>query len=263
MMDSPPQAKLYVILGSHACRTGILMLEHKGVEYERVELPTGLHPFLLRVHGFAGNPAPFRRFDDKSHPMLVTADRMGTVPALRIDGQRVKRNREIARYLESVRPEPPLFPADPDRRRAVEEAERWGDEVFQMTARRLGLAALRHGPDSISNRGEDGRLGPLLWRHAAMRWMGSRMIASFVFGVNADAEGELLAALPAMLDRIDGWIEAGVLNGDELNAADFVIAPSLALLTYRVDLRAELERRPAIRLVDRLLPEPDGSKGDR
>jgi glutathione S-transferase len=256
MKDSPPQAKLYVILGSHACRTGMLMLEHKGIEYERVELPTGLHPFLLRLHGFAGNPAAFRRFDDRPRPVLVTADRMGTVPALRIDGQRVKRNREIARYLESVRPDPPLFPADPDRRLAVEEAERWGDEVFQMAVRRLGLAGLRHGPDSLSNPGGDGRLGPLLWRQPALRRVGARLIAVFVFGANARAEAELLAALPEMLDRIDGWVEAGVLNGDELNAADFMIAPSLALLTYHPDLRQEIERRPAIRLLDRLLPEP-------
>jgi hypothetical protein len=35
--------------------------------------------------------------------MLATADRMGTVPALQIDGQRVKTNREIARC---VLPEP-------------------------------------------------------------------------------------------------------------------------------------------------------------
>src|SRR5205807_9372766 len=114
------EAKLYVILGSHACRTGMLMLEHKGVEYERVELPTGLHPFALRLRGFAGNPAAFRRVDERPHHMLGIADRMGTVPALLVDGQRVKTNREIARFLDELRPDPPLFPADPDRRRAVE-----------------------------------------------------------------------------------------------------------------------------------------------
>ena len=68
-----------------------------------------------------------------------------------------------------------------------------------------------------------------------------------------------VVGLPAMLDRIDGWIESGVLDGEELNAADFVIAPSLALLTYRRDLRPEIERRPAIGLIDRLLPEPSAA----
>jgi glutathione S-transferase len=252
------EAKLYVILGSHACRTGMLMLEHKGIEYERVELPTGLHPFLLRLHGFAGNPAPFRKLDDRRNFMLGSADRMGTVPALRIDGRRVKTNREIARFLEELRPDPPLYPSDPDRRRAVEEAELWGDEVFQMTARRLGLAALLHGPDGIIDRGGDGRLGPLLWRRPAVRWIGARFIGRFFFEADADAEAKLLTALPGQLDRIDAWIETGVLNGERLYAADLMLAPSLALLTYRRDLRAEVERRPAARLVDRLLPQPAG-----
>jgi hypothetical protein len=71
------EAKLYVILGSHACRTGILMMEHKRIDYELVELPTGLHPFLLRLRGFTGNPAPFRRVDDRAPRMLRRADRMG------------------------------------------------------------------------------------------------------------------------------------------------------------------------------------------
>ena len=256
----PVEAKLYVILGSHACRTGMLMLEHKHIEYERVELPTGLHPFVLRLRGFAGNPAPFRRLDDRPHRMLGTVDRMGTVPALLIDGRRVKRNREIARFLEELRPDPPLFPDEPELRQGVEEAERWGDEVFQMTARRLGLAALLHGRDGLVNRGGDGRLGPLLWRQPTVRWVGARLVGRFVFGANARAEPELLAALPGMLARIDGWIESGVLNGDQLYAADFMIAPSVALLCYRPDLRPEIERRPAIRLVDRLLPEPSGQR---
>jgi glutathione S-transferase len=250
------EAKLYVILGSHACRTAMLMMGHKGIEYELVELPTGLHPFLLRRHGFGGNPAPFRRLDDRPHRMLGTADRMGTVPALAVDGQRVKTNREIARFLEQLRPDPPLYPAEPDRRRAVEEAERWGDEVFQLTARRLGLTAFLHGRDGLIDRGDDGRLGPLLWRQPTMRRVGARAVGLFVFRANARAESELLDALPAMLDRIDEWVETGVLNGDHLYAADFMIAPSLALLTYRPDLRSEIEQRPAARLVDRVLPEP-------
>jgi glutathione S-transferase len=251
------EAKLYVILGSHACRSGMLMLDHKGIDYETVELPPGLHPFLLRLHGFSGNSATFRRVDGRSNVILGSADRMGTVPALMIDGVRVKQNREIARHLDRVRPDPPLFPADPVQRREVEEAERWGDEVFQMAARRMALTGALHGRDFMANRGNEGRLGPLLWRNETVRWIGVRTVARAPFRANAQSESELLASLPPMLDRIDAWIEAGVLNGDELCAADFVIAPSIALLSYRIDLRPEIERRPAGALADRLLPEPD------
>jgi len=249
------EAKLYVIPGSHACRTGKLMLEHKGIEYDQVELPAGMHPLMLRLRGFSGN-RPFRKVDGGRHLMVEAADRMGTVPALKIDGQRVKTNRDIAQFLEEMRPDPPLYPADPAQRAAVEEAERWGDEVFQMTARRLALAAAVRGGDAIIGGGSEGRLGPLLFHNDRVRAIGTKMFGRFVFSAGAQAESELLAVLPEQLDHVDSLVEGGVLNGERLYAADFMIAPSLALLTYVKDLRPEIERRPAIRLVDRILPEP-------
>ncbi len=249
------QTKLYVI-PTHPCATAMLMLEQKGIPYRRVDLHAPLHPLALRLHGFRGNPAPLREIDGRPHRMLVLADRMGTVPALLLDGNRVMTNRHIARFLDEVQPDPPLFPTEPDLRLAVQEAERWGDEIFQMAARRLLLAAMLHGRDGIVNRGQDGRLGPLISRHETTRFAVARLVARIAFAVNARSDGDLLAALPDMLDRIDAWIEAQVLNGEHLNAADFMIVTSLALLCYRPDVRAELKRRPAIRLLDRVLPEP-------
>jgi glutathione S-transferase len=173
-----------------------------------------------------------------------------------MDGRRVKTNRSIARFLEELRPDPPLYPAGPAERAAVEEAERWGDEVFQMSARRLALAAAVRGRDAIIGGGDDGRLGPLLWHSRRVRAVGTKMLGRFVFPAGGRAESELLSALPAQLDHIDSLIAAGVLNGERLYAADFMIAPSLALLTYSRDVRPMIERRPAIGLVDRILPDP-------
>src|SRR5437764_12951901 len=123
------KATLYVIPGSHACRTGILMLEHKRIPFHMVELFTGAHPYLLRLLGFPGNKQPIRTVDGRTHRSLALIDRLGTVPALRFGSERVQTNRAIARFLDRVQPQPPLFPADPERRAAVEQAERWGDEV--------------------------------------------------------------------------------------------------------------------------------------
>jgi glutathione S-transferase len=242
------EAKLYVILGSHACRTGMLLLEHKGIDYERVELPTGLHPFALRLAGFSGNRAALRDLDGERPQMLAAADRAGTVPSLCIDGVRVKTNRAIARHLDEIWPDPPLFPADPAGRAAVEEAERWGDEELQMVARRIALATVDDA--------DDGRLGPLLYRNATVRRAGVGFFGRFVFDADGEAVRTLRAKLPSMLDRIDAWIADGTLNGEQLYAADYVIAPSLALLWYVRDLQPELAARPLIALVDRLLPAP-------
>jgi len=233
----------------------MLMLGHKGIAYRRVELHTGLHPLSVRIRGFAGNRTPIRTVDGRTHTSLAMLDRAGTVPALRFAGQRIQTNREIARFLDRERPEPPLFPPDREQRQEVENAERWGDEVLQMTARRLGLAAAAHGLDALHRRGNDGRLGALLAPGEAMRVFAART-AGLPFRANRDSERELLGVLPGMLDRIDAWVNAGVLDGTTLNAADFVIAPSLALLTYRNDVRPEIEARAAGALVDLVLPEP-------
>src|SRR5437763_13733942 len=91
------------------------MLEWKGIDHKMVWLLPGLWPALLRTRGFRG----------------------GTVPAMKIDGRRLQSSREISRALEDAKPDPPLFPADPEKRLAVEEAERWGDEILQDVPRRI------------------------------------------------------------------------------------------------------------------------------
>lgn len=245
-------AKVYVIMGSHACRSATLMLEHKGVPYRRVVLPTGLHPLLVRACGFAGHSTPIRTVDGATDRQLALLDRLGTVPALRLDGERVQTNHEIARFLERLRPAPALLPAEPERRSAVENAERWGDETLQMAARRVGLAA---DLDDMSMRGADGRLGPLLAKSGAMRTLASRMSAQ-PFQAGRDNLRGLLDSIPPMLDTVDGWIGEGVLCAEELNVADFTIAPSLALLSYHRELGEQISARPSGILLDRLLPEP-------
>ncbi|HEX3510262.1 MAG TPA: glutathione S-transferase N-terminal domain-containing protein [Solirubrobacteraceae bacterium] len=251
-----PDATLYVIPGSHACRAAMLMLEHKRVEYRTIELPTGAHPLLVRALGFPGSSGPMRTLHDGPHRLLATLDRLGTVPALRLDGRRVQTNRAIASHLEQVRPEPPLYPSDPELLGAVLEAERWADDTLQMAARRIVLAASFRGLDELSERGAAGRLGALLSRNATVRLGASRMSARTTFRAGAGNERELLDRLPALLDQVDVWIAAGVLGGDRLYTADMMIAPSLALLAYRNDLRDDIERRPAGELLERVLPEP-------
>ena len=72
-VSSATQTTLYVIL-SHPPRTAMLMLEHKGIPYRRVELPAGLQAVALRLLGFPGNKAPFRRIDGRLHPLPTTLD---------------------------------------------------------------------------------------------------------------------------------------------------------------------------------------------
>ena len=247
--------KLYVIPGSHACRSAILMLEHKGVPFRVVDFVTLTHPVMSRLHGFdAGGQT--RTAGGRRTPGLWIGDHLGTVPGLACDGKRVSTNHGIARFLEERHPDPPLFPADPAHRAAVEEAERWANEKLQMAARRvLGPAAARD-PAGFARATGDGRMGYLLYRRELARRLIIPNILVGVFAATAGRDRDILGELPELLDHVDALIADGVIGGDQPNAADFMIAPSLALMLYRRDIEGVFEGRPALELVDRLLPEP-------
>ena len=246
--------KLYVIPGSHACRSAILMLDHKRIPYRRVEFVTLTHPLFARLNGFDGG-GETRAAHGKRTTGIRLGDLLGTVPGLKADGERVSTNRKIARFLDRTHPAPPLFPAAPERRAAVEDAESWANGELQMAARLLVIPAFLRDRATFARRTADGRLGPLLFRHEFARRLTAPVIAS-TFASGPTTDRDQVSALPGMLDRIDGLIAAGVLGGEELNAADFMVAPSLALILYRDDLRPLFDGRPALALVDRLLPEP-------
>src|SRR4051794_15364381 len=107
--------RLYVIPGSHACRSAMLMLEHKGVAYERHEVTTLLHPVLARLHGFDAG-GQIRTAGGKRTLGLRLGDALATVPGLACGDERVSTNHAIARFLDVRHPDPSLLPADPQRR---------------------------------------------------------------------------------------------------------------------------------------------------
>jgi hypothetical protein len=125
-----------------------------------------------------------------------------------------------------------------------------------MAARRILGAAVTRDPEGMSRRAEDGRLGYLLYRRERVRRLVVPWILRGTFATGPDPDRDPMADLPEMLDRVDAWIGEGVLGGEKLNAADFMVAPSLALILYRPDAEPLFEDRPALDLVDRLLPEP-------
>jgi glutathione S-transferase len=122
-----------------------------------------------------------------------------------------------------------------------------------MISRRLALGA---GPGGLSDDGASGRLGALLAHNTLQRRVMAALAGRTTFNTSSHAVERLRGELPTMLDRIDAWVAEGVLNGERLWVADYMIAPSLALLDYRLDLRDELRPRPCFALVERLLPEP-------
>ena len=228
-------ATLFMVPGSHPSVAAALMLDYKGIDYRRIDFAPAVHRVALRLVGFRGR----------------------TVPALRLDGRRLQGSRKIARALDEIRPEPPLFPSDPGRREAVELAEEWGDEVLQPLARRMAWSSLKRDHSTIGSFLEGARLGiphaVAVRTSAPLIYLAARLNDATDETAQAD-----LAALPGHLDRVDAWIDEGVLGGPERNAADFQIATSLRLLMTLDDLRPAIEARAAGRLAREVVPDFPG-----
>jgi len=228
-------ARLYVIPASHPSIAAELMLDHKGIAYKRTDLLPVISKVVLRAIGFSDV----------------------TVPALKVDGRKVQGSREIARELDRLRPEPPLFPADPEAQLAVEEAERFGDQELQAPMRQILWWAIKRDKAPLRSYSEGAKLGVPI--DLAMLTATPIIALSARFNEADDEHVRRgLAELPGMLQKIDDWIAAGVLNGEELNAADFQIAPSLGLAMTLDDLRPAIEARPAGKLAKRIVPNYPG-----
>jgi glutathione S-transferase len=219
------RATLFGIASSHPSLAGELMLRHKRISYRRVDLLPGLHRGVLKAAGF---------------PWI-------TVPAIRLDGAKLQGTRNIALALDALVPSPPLFPADPEERRAVEEAEAWGDEVLQPVPRRIVWNALKHDRSELATYLEGARTGIPTGVAARM----APQVAALARRLNRATDENVrrdLAALPGLFDHVDELIEQGVIGGPERNVADYQIATSVSLLLTMDDIRPMIEGRPAERL---------------
>src|SRR5688500_3890187 len=175
------------------------MLRRKGVPHRVVQLVPGFHPVALRGLGF---PGP-------------------TVPALVIDGRRIQGSRVISKELDELRPDPPLFPREPEARRRVEDAERWGEEVLQNAPRVLFRFMAAHHYEVRRWLAVD-VTGVPLGGVVARPSLQARLFAR-ASGANAATVRATIDALGGHLAEVERLRAAGVIGGDEPNAADFQI----------------------------------------
>jgi glutathione S-transferase len=229
------KARLYVIPASHPSIAVELMLKHKGIDYKRTDLLPVISKGVLRAVGFPGV----------------------TVPALKVDGDKVQGSRPIARALDRLRPEPPLLPADPAQRAAVEEAERFGDEELQHPVRQILWWGMKKDHAPLRSYSEGARIGMPIGM--AVKTAAPIVALSARFNeANDENARRAVEKLPALLDKVDALVESGVVNGERPNAADFQIAPSIGLAMTLDDLRPLIENRPAGDLARRFVPDYPG-----
>ena len=225
------KAKLYGLEPSHPTHAARGMLEYKGIDHKVVNIVPGMHAAAMRPLGFRG----------------------GTVPGLKIDGRRIQGSRQISRALDEIQPEPRLFPADPELRIRVEEAERWGDDVLQNVPRRVTRCLTVTRPELRTHMAtEAGVPAPKL--AGALNAPIARYFARKVDATEERAKAAL-GLLPALLDHVEKLLDEGTIGGSERNAADFQIAATVRALMSFEDLAPAIAGRPAGTFALELYPE--------
>jgi glutathione S-transferase len=224
----PPTLTLHAVPPSHPCMTVAAALELKGLEFERIDLAPGEHAEKMPAIYGEGN---------------------STVPGLLVDGEPVHGSRTILARLETLEPEPTLYPSD-----EVREAERWGDEELQDLGRRLPWGALHFRPEAMGTFAGAAPLdGPgtdyaIKFVRASWRY----------HGITAARLQDDLAGLAAKIAHIEQLAQDGVIDGEQANAADLQIGATIRVLLPIADLRPPLAGSAAERIALRFFPEYRG-----
>jgi glutathione S-transferase len=160
-----------------------------------------------------------------------------------------------------LQPDPPLFPADPELCARVEEAERWGEREFQSVPRRIARYGFARNSQLrrtlIRRRAKRSGTVAVLLSEPFARYYG-RVVEPD--GLRPDEAGVRhdLAALPEMLDRVDGMLADRTLALDPPNAASIQILATVRAIGAFADLRGYLAGRPAAAAAAELFPRDPG-----
>lgn len=230
-MPTVEQITLHVLPPSHPCMTARAALEHKGLEYEAVNLDMGKHADQVEEIYGKGNR---------------------TVPGMTIDGELVHGSTAILARLDELVPEHPFYPDEIATE--VRAAEVWADGHLQDLGRRLPWGALYFRPEAMGTFGGAGPLDPA-GTDFAMKFIRSTWK---YHGITCELLAEDLKTFPTMVDKISEFAEGGLIGGAEPTAADLQIASTIRVLMTVGDLHETLEGTSAEKIANRYFPDYNG-----
>ena len=186
------------------CQKVARALRHKGIAFEAVNYNGVL---ATKVQGLS---------------------KVGKVPVLDIDGQRIQDSTHIARYLDDAYPQlPRLYPQEPALKAQVELWEDWADELlyfFEIYFRAKDPVALNAAVD-VAVQGRPG------YERAILKpVLKSSLLAMLYFqGLGRMAAADVEVEFIRHLDRIESVLPAtGWLVGPDRTIADMAVGSQLA-----------------------------------
>ena len=191
---------------SHYSEKARWALDYKGVEHVRRVPLVGFHQVAA---------------------MALTRSRHRRMPVLQLDGRSIGDSTAIIAALESIQPQPALYPVDAEERARAIELEDWFDEQLGPYTRFLAFHELINEPElfaDVASRvvpGALGRMKPVVGAYArtftSIRW-GAR---------DKDAAVTAREKIVAAIDKLESELEADegeYLVGDRFSVADLTAA---------------------------------------
>jgi glutathione S-transferase len=146
------------------------------------------------------------------------------LPILELDGRVVVDSTAIIAEIERLRPDSPLYPADPAARARALAIEEYFDEEVAPDVRRLFWSCYLDRADACARMATDGRgaIARLVWQ-ATFPFV--RPLFRGQLGTDPGRIERARARLPAFFDRLESEVQpSGYLVGDTFSIADLTAA---------------------------------------
>ena len=180
-----------------------MALQAKGLSFREVEVTPGI-----------GQVSLFRLSGQRQVPVLVDGDDV------------VSDSSAICRYLEEMRPEPALIPADPKQRAQMQLIEDWADTTLAAAVRSALLQAAADDAQLREVLLPDDVPSPV---RQLMSGLPGGWLSSFGELLGQEQRASMLSSLCSVADGLD---PNGCLVGHAISLADLALAAQLSLLRF-------------------------------
>ena len=195
--------ELHQFRRSAFCLKVRMALQAKGLSFREVEVTPGI-----------GQVSLFRLSGQRQVPVLVDGDDV------------VSDSSAICRYLEEMRPEPALIPADPKQRAQMQLIEDWADTTLAAAVRSALLQAAADDAQLREVLLPDDVPSPV---RQLMSGLPGGWLSSFGELLGQEQRASMLSSLCSVADGLD---PNGCLVGHAISLADLALAAQLSLLRF-------------------------------